>query len=74
VAVSAWAHRQSDIVWDDPQFDHTEYTPMLGYGQSKIANVLFAVELDRLGREHGVRAFALHPGSIVYATVSSHAA
>jgi NAD(P)-dependent dehydrogenase (short-subunit alcohol dehydrogenase family) len=65
VSVSSWGHRQSDIIWDDPNFTHTDYTPMLGYGQSKTANVLFAVELDRRGREHGVRAFALHPGSIV---------
>ena len=35
------------------------------YGQSKTANVLFAVHLDRLAREHGVRAFALHPGRII---------
>jgi len=65
VAVSSWGHRQSDILWDDPNFTHTAYTPMLGYGQSKTANVLFAVELDRLGRDHGVRAFSLHPGSIM---------
>ncbi len=26
---------------------------------------LFAVHLDKLGREHGVRAFALHPGGIL---------
>ncbi len=65
VSVSSWAHRQSDIIWDDPNFTRTDYTPMLGYGQSKTANVLFALELDRLGRDHGVRAFALHPGSIV---------
>jgi len=65
VAVSSWGHRQSDIIWDDPNFTRTDYTPMLGYGQSKTANVLHAVELDRRGREHGVRAFALHPGSIL---------
>ncbi len=35
---------------------------MLGYGQSKTANVLFAVELDRRWAEHGIRGYALHPG------------
>ncbi|MCI2423370.1 oxidoreductase [Saccharopolyspora sp. K220] len=65
VSVSSWGHRRSDIVWDDPNFEHTEYEPLLGYGQSKTANILFAVELDRLGREHGVRAFSVHPGGIV---------
>ena len=32
--------------------------------QSKSANVLFAVELDRLAKGYGVRAFAVHPGLI----------
>ncbi|MFC0111944.1 SDR family NAD(P)-dependent oxidoreductase [Kibdelosporangium aridum] len=63
--VSSWGHRQSDIVWDDVHFERREYQPMLGYGQSKTANNLFAVELDRRGRSQGVRAFALHPGSII---------
>ncbi|TBU98359.1 oxidoreductase [Stutzerimonas kirkiae] len=65
VSVSAWAHRQSDVVFDDPFFQHREYQPMLGYGQSKTANILFAVGLDAREAGHGVRAFSLHPGSIV---------
>ena len=65
VSVSSWGHRQSDVVWDDIAFERREYTPMLGYGQSKTANVLLAVEADRRGRNDGVRAFAVHPGSIV---------
>jgi NAD(P)-dependent dehydrogenase (short-subunit alcohol dehydrogenase family) len=35
------------------------------YGQSKTANSLFSVELDRRGKGHGVRAFAVHPGGIL---------
>jgi NAD(P)-dependent dehydrogenase (short-subunit alcohol dehydrogenase family) len=38
---------------------------MLGYGQSKTANIHFAVALDARGKAEGVRAFSLHPGSIV---------
>jgi NAD(P)-dependent dehydrogenase (short-subunit alcohol dehydrogenase family) len=38
---------------------------MLGYAQSKTANILFAVGLDAREKENGVRAFALHPGSIL---------
>ncbi len=34
-------------------------------GQSKTANTLFAVSLDRRGRGYGVRAFSVHPGMIV---------
>lgn len=65
VAVSSWGHRQSDIVWDDVHFERRPYEPMNAYGQSKTANNLFAVELDRRGRDHGVRAFSLHPGRIL---------
>ncbi|KAK6384204.1 hypothetical protein LTR65_009776 [Meristemomyces frigidus] len=40
------------------------YHPFSSYGQSKTANILHAVALnDRLGSK-GVRAFAVHPGSI----------
>ncbi|MEV1011994.1 oxidoreductase [Streptomyces sp. NPDC049881] len=65
VSVSSWGHRRSGIVWDDPDYAGRPYDPMDAYGQSKTANVLFAVELDRRGRSSGVRGFALHPGSIV---------
>jgi NAD(P)-dependent dehydrogenase (short-subunit alcohol dehydrogenase family) len=65
VAVSSWGHRQSDIRWDDPHFRRGDYQPMLGYGQSKTANNLFSVALDRRGQDDGVRAFSLHPGSII---------
>jgi len=34
------------------------------YGQAKTANILFAVELDRVLKSRGVRAYALHPGGI----------
>jgi NAD(P)-dependent dehydrogenase (short-subunit alcohol dehydrogenase family) len=64
VSVSAWAHRLSPVVFEDPHFEHRAYQPMLGYGQSKTANILFAVALDARGKAEGVRAFSLHPGSI----------
>ncbi|MFL6121809.1 SDR family NAD(P)-dependent oxidoreductase [Actinophytocola sp.] len=64
VAVSSAAHRYSDIRWDDVMFARGGYDKWVAYGQSKTANSLFAVHLDRLGRESGVRAFTLHPGGI----------
>jgi NAD(P)-dependent dehydrogenase (short-subunit alcohol dehydrogenase family) len=73
VAVSAAAHRLSPVLFDDPWFEHREYHPMLGYGQSKTANILFARALDRLGAEHGVRAFSLHPGAIIGTNLSGYA-
>ncbi|MDR1462127.1 MAG: SDR family NAD(P)-dependent oxidoreductase, partial [Azoarcus sp.] len=65
VSVSARAHQVSDVVFDDPFFQHRKYEPMHGYGQSKTANILFALGLDAREARHGVRAFSLHPGSIV---------
>lgn len=64
VSVSSSGHGISDIRWDDLHFAKG-YDKWQAYGQAKTANVLFAVELDRLGKEHGVRAFALHPGGIM---------
>jgi NAD(P)-dependent dehydrogenase (short-subunit alcohol dehydrogenase family) len=65
VSVSAWAHRLSDVVFDDVNFARRPYRPMLGYAQSKTANILFAVGLDAREKENGIRAFSLHPGSIL---------
>lgn len=65
VSVSSGGHQFGGIRWDDLDFARDGYDKWLAYGQSKSANVLFAVELDRLGAQHGVRAFALHPGAIL---------
>lgn len=65
VAVSSRALRFSGIQWDDPNFERTAYEKWKAYGQSKSANALFAVALDRRGYTHGVRAFSVHPGTIV---------
>jgi NAD(P)-dependent dehydrogenase (short-subunit alcohol dehydrogenase family) len=64
VNVTSGGHRLSDIRWDDPHFT-TGYDGMLAYGQSKTANVLFAVELDRRWAEDGIRGYAVHPGIVV---------
>lgn len=64
ISVSSRGHHFSGIRWDDPQFADG-YDKWLAYGQSKTANALFAVQLDALGRDAGVRAFAVHPGAIL---------
>src|SRR5262249_32025280 len=63
VALSSIGHRRSAIRWDDVQFEHG-YDKWEAYGQSKTANALFAVQLDALARDAGVRAFSVHPGGI----------
>ncbi|GGX90538.1 SDR family NAD(P)-dependent oxidoreductase [Streptomyces fructofermentans] len=64
VSVSSAGHHTSDIRWDDPHWLRG-YDKWQAYGQAKTANVLFAVRLDALGKDSGVRAFALHPGGIL---------
>lgn len=64
VALSSTGHKLSGIRFDDPNFG-TGYDKWQAYGQAKTANSLFAVQLDARGAEHGVRAFAVHPGGIM---------
>lgn len=73
VSVSSWGHRQSPIVFDDPNFERRDYNPMSAYGQSKTANILFALAVDERGKAEGIRAFSLHPGSIVETGLSRFA-
>ncbi|WP_413723607.1 oxidoreductase [Sodalis sp. RH16] len=72
VSVSSWGHRFSPVVFDDPNFEHREYDRWQGYGQSKTANILFALALDGHGVAHGVRAFSLHPGGILDTGLGKH--
>ncbi|NOW90499.1 NAD(P)-dependent dehydrogenase (short-subunit alcohol dehydrogenase family) [Clostridium beijerinckii] len=64
ISVSSRAQRLGGVNFYDPNFQKTEYDSWKAYAQSKSANSLFAVELDRLGKTHGVRAFSVHPGLI----------
>ncbi|MYW44373.1 oxidoreductase [Streptomyces sp. SID161] len=64
VVNSSAGHVLTGIRWDDPHFT-TGYDKWLAYGQAKTANALFAVRLDALGQDDGVRAYALHPGRIL---------
>jgi NAD(P)-dependent dehydrogenase (short-subunit alcohol dehydrogenase family) len=64
VSVSSSAHHLSPVVFDDIHFEHREYEPWLAYGQSKTANVLFAVEASKRWASDGITANALMPGGI----------
>jgi NAD(P)-dependent dehydrogenase (short-subunit alcohol dehydrogenase family) len=65
VSVSSRGHHFSPIRWEDIHDERSEYDKWQAYGQAKTANVLFAVHLDALTRDRGLRAFALHPGGIM---------
>jgi NAD(P)-dependent dehydrogenase (short-subunit alcohol dehydrogenase family) len=64
VNLSSRGHQLSPVVFDDIGFQARPYEKWSAYGQSKTANVLFTVELDRRLADRGVRAFAVHPGVI----------
>jgi NAD(P)-dependent dehydrogenase (short-subunit alcohol dehydrogenase family) len=65
VNLSSGGHQSSDILWDDPNYERRAYDKFESYGQSKTANILFTVELDRRLAPKGVRAYAVHPGMIM---------
>lgn len=64
VMVASSGHRYAEPNLGDPNFAHTPYDPIVAYGRSKTANILFAVEFDRRHAARNVRATALHPGGI----------
>jgi NAD(P)-dependent dehydrogenase (short-subunit alcohol dehydrogenase family) len=64
IALSSMAHRMSPVVFDDIQYQSRPYEKWQAYGQSKTANILFAVGLNDRYAEQGVEAFAVHPGAI----------
>ena len=72
VNVSSGAQRFGEIRWDDPNFTNG-YDARAAYAQSKLANVLFAVELDRRWAADGVRGYAVHPGVVVGTKLNSSA-
>ena len=65
VSVSSRGHHLSPVVFDDIQFERRPYDKWQSYGQSKTANVLFAVGLERRLGNRGVHANGLHPGGII---------
>jgi NAD(P)-dependent dehydrogenase (short-subunit alcohol dehydrogenase family) len=65
INVSSFGHQMAPFNFDDPNFLNREYETLQGYGQSKTANNLFTVELDHRAKAFGIRAFSLHPGSVI---------
>jgi NAD(P)-dependent dehydrogenase (short-subunit alcohol dehydrogenase family) len=64
VSVSSSGHLRSPVIFEDINFGFRPYEPFLAYGQSKTANVLFAVEATRRWAANGITANALMPGGI----------
>ncbi len=67
VSVSSSGHLRSPVIFDDLDYAFRDYDPFGAYGQSKTANVLFAVEATRRWSGDGITANALMPGGIATA-------
>jgi NAD(P)-dependent dehydrogenase (short-subunit alcohol dehydrogenase family) len=65
VSLSSRGHLRSPVVFDDINFSSRAYDPWLAYGQSKTANVLFAVAATKHWAGDGITANAVHPGGIL---------
>jgi NAD(P)-dependent dehydrogenase (short-subunit alcohol dehydrogenase family) len=64
VSVSSSAHLRSPVVFEDIHFRERQYESWSAYGQSKTANVLFAVEATKRWAADGITVNALMPGAI----------
>ncbi|KAF0638800.1 hypothetical protein FPSE5266_04491 [Fusarium pseudograminearum] len=75
VSVSSNGHRLGPIRWGDPNFSNGDlYNRWNAYGQSKTANMLFAISLaEKLG-SRGLQAYSLHPGAILETSLGDHLA
>jgi NAD(P)-dependent dehydrogenase (short-subunit alcohol dehydrogenase family) len=64
VTLASGAHRMGRIRLDDLNFERGGYQRWRAYGQSKLANLLFTLELQRRFTAAGspLRALAAHPG------------
>jgi NAD(P)-dependent dehydrogenase (short-subunit alcohol dehydrogenase family) len=64
ITVASNAHRMGRIDLDDLNWERRSYNAWRAYGQSKLANLLFTLELERRLTAAGsrVRALAAHPG------------
>ena len=73
VSVGSIAHRPGVIDFDDLQFERRSYNPRTAYSQSKLANLLFAYELQRRLAAAGAESSSLaaHPG-VVHTELSRH--
>jgi NAD(P)-dependent dehydrogenase (short-subunit alcohol dehydrogenase family) len=74
VSLSSRGHLRAPVDFDDVNFTARGYDPLIAYGQSKTANVLFAAEAARRWADDGVTANAVHPGAIAETNLGRHMA
>nr|CAH8874666.1 unnamed protein product [Trichobilharzia regenti] len=64
IIVSSMAHYVGRLTKPDLQLLESEYSEMKAYNQSKLANVMHAVELSERLQNSGVTVVSLHPGAV----------
>lgn len=65
IVLSSRAHMMPGYELDDLDFIRRPYDKVAAYAQSKAANALFSLGLDQRGQNHGIRSYAVHPGTVV---------
>ena len=64
VNLTSAGHLIGGVDLDDPNFEGRDYDKWVAYGQAKTANILFTRELERRFGDHGLHAYAVHPGAV----------
>jgi len=64
VVLSSGAHKMGNLNLDDMFFEKTSYAAWGAYGNSKLANILFAREFNKKYSGEGIKAVSVHPGVI----------
>jgi NAD(P)-dependent dehydrogenase (short-subunit alcohol dehydrogenase family) len=72
VSLSSVGHLNAPVDFEDLHFERRPYDATVAYGQSKTANVLFAVEAQRRWGADGITANAVHPGAIIESNLARH--
>ncbi len=72
VVLSSAAHQNSDVLFDDIDMKKGGYERWKSYGQSKTANALFGVELNKRLAARNIEVFSVHPGVIIDTGLSKH--
>ncbi|KAL2816720.1 hypothetical protein BJX63DRAFT_441456 [Aspergillus granulosus] len=73
INLTSAGYKSGPFRFDDWNFSEgQQYNPFASYGQSKAANILFTIRLAERANDHGVLAFAVHPGFIPDTSLTTH--
>jgi len=65
IAISSLANRRGGFDFDDWNWEKRPFNIWLAYAQGKVANILFAKQASQLYANQGVKAYSLHPGTVL---------